>query len=123
MQINSRPDSVKKLLEYYSKNVAEAIAALLEDNLPPALSDLNRYEEDKSVEKVKPKENIPNLYHKKAGKKRDEIGNREEQIYVNAVARKYKYIDDEEDEIEDENGVKYSTKGSLIFTAIKSPDA
>ena len=120
MQINSRPDSVKKLLEYYSKNVAEAIAALLEDNLPPALSDLNRYEEDKSVEKVKPKDTIPNLYHKKAGKKRDEIGNREEQIYVNAVARKYKYIDDEEDEIEDENGVKYSTKGSLIFTAIKS---
>ena len=109
-------------MEYYSKNVAEAIAALLEDNLPPALSDLNRYEEDKSVEKVKPKENIPNLYHKKAGKKRDEIGNREEQIYVNAVARKYKYIDDEE-EIEDENGVKYSTKGSLILTVIKSPGA
>ena len=101
-------------MEYYNKNVPEAIAALLEDNLPPVLSDLNRYEEEKVAEKSKPKESIPNLYHKKAGRKRDEIGNREEQIYVNAVARKYKYVDDEEDEeVEDETGVKYSTKGTF----------
>ena len=57
---------------------------------------------------------IPGLYHKKAKKTaEDEVGNRKDQIFVNAVAKQYKYVVEEitvenkEETREDEMGVKY----------------
>lgn len=109
---------MKRLLEFYKNNVTEIISALLEDNLHPSVSGLDRSETDTKVESVA-KTSIPNLYHKKAKKKRDEMGNREEQIYINAIASKYKYVDEvEEDEQEGEvdnaTGIKYQTNSKRL---------
>jgi len=105
---------VQKLLEFYKNNVAEAISALLEDNLHPSLMNLDRKEEPpKPKAQTKSANRIPNLYHKKAKKSFGQIGNREEQIFVNAVAAKYKYVDDEdEEEIDGDTGIAYQTKST-----------
>ena len=66
------------------------------------------------IVETKKKTIIPGLYHKKAkNKPEDEVGNRKDQVFVNAVAKQYKYVveeitvKEEEDTRVDEMGVKY----------------
>jgi len=109
---------VEELIGFYRGKTEEIINALLEDNLHPQVAGLSRTLRSKTeIEKdSKKKTIIPGLYHKNAKvKPEDEMGNRKDQIYVNAVAKQYKYVVEEVtvapkkvEIIEDEeSGVKY----------------
>ena len=107
------------MLEFYSNNVTEVITALVEDNLHPSLADIPRIDPKPQQEM---KTIIPNLYHKKAKQKIEEIGNRKEQIYINAIASQFKYVVEEDDDgiMEDDTGAKYSSKSKFTITNIFS---
>ena len=123
---------VEELVGFYRGKTEEIINALLEDNLHPQVAALDRSLKSRAeIEKGKSKFSweeslksktleskkktiIPGLYHKKAKKTaEDEVGNRKDQIFVNAVAKQYKYVVEEitvenkEETREDEMGVKY----------------
>merc|ERR1712131_526945 len=87
---------VERIVEFYEGKTEDIINALLENNLHPEIAALDRNMLSKAeLEQKKKKNIIPGLYHKKAKPiAEDEMGRRKDQIFVNAIAKQYAYVDE-----------------------------